>query len=179
MQTEQSAGTAVGEKVEQAKDVVSAQAGEVAQRGRGAVQSQLDERSTQVGRQIESTGATLRQVAEQARMEGNDQQARIAERAAEQTDRLGRFLTEADGERLLAEAEDFARRQPWVVAGAGLLAGMVVARALKASSVRRYDTTYPLAASTGGRTPGNGRPATYADQPTQPLMPSSTTGGLP
>jgi len=103
----------------------------------------------------------------------------IAERAAEQTDRLGRFLTEADGERLFAEAENFARRQPWVVAGVGLLAGMVVARALKASSVRRYDTTYPRAASIGVQTAGNGQAATYVDQPTQPLVPSSTTGGLP
>jgi ElaB/YqjD/DUF883 family membrane-anchored ribosome-binding protein len=131
-------GAAVGDKVEQAKDVVSAQTTEAAERGRGLVQEQLDQRSTQLGEQTRSASQTLRRVAEQSRTEGNAQQARMAEMAADRGERVSAFLVDADGERMLNEAEDFARRQPWALAGAGLTLGFVLARALKASSSNRY-----------------------------------------
>src|SRR5436190_9063820 len=140
-------GSAVGEKVEQARDMVSAQATEVTEHGRGIVREQLSQRSTQLGGQVESLSQTLRRVAEQSRTEGNDQQARLAEQAAGRGERLSAYLTRADGQQMLAEAEDFARRQPWVIAGAGLAAGMVVARALKASSGTRYRKRYVTAYS--------------------------------
>jgi ElaB/YqjD/DUF883 family membrane-anchored ribosome-binding protein len=131
-------GSAVGDKVDQAKEVVSAQATEAAERGRGLVQDQLDHRSSQLGEQVGSASQTFRQVAEQSRVQGNQQQARMAEMAADRSERLGSFLREADGERMLSEVEEFARRQPWVIAGAGLAIGFVLARALKASSSDRY-----------------------------------------
>jgi ElaB/YqjD/DUF883 family membrane-anchored ribosome-binding protein len=131
-------GSAVGDKVEQTKDVVAAQTNEVTERGRGMVRDQLDQRSTQLGEQAGSASQTLRQVAEQARLQGNSQQAHMAELAADRSERLGSFLREADGERMLSEAEDFARREPWVVAGAGLAIGFLLARSLKASSAGRY-----------------------------------------
>ncbi|MDX6591348.1 MAG: hypothetical protein QOJ13_544 [Gaiellales bacterium] len=152
MQTEQSAGAAVTEKVEQARDVVSTQATEAVERSRSVVEDQLDQRSTQLGQQIGSTSETLRRLAQQARQEGNDQQARFAEQAADRTEQLSSFLTEADGDRLLAEAEDFARRRPWVLAGAGVLAGVLLARAMKVSSQRRYDSGSGLAPYSAGRT---------------------------
>ena len=147
-------GSAVGEKVDQAKDVVSAQATDVAEQGRGLVREQLSQRSTQLGDQLGSTSQTLRRVAEQSRIDGNDQQARLAEQAADRGERLSAYLKQADGEQMLAEAEDFARRQPWVIAGAGLAVGLVVARALKASSGTRYqqrDVTAYSAQSTPPR----------------------------
>jgi len=45
----------------------------------------------------------------------------------------------------MADAEDFARRQPWLVAGVGLIAGFVLARSLKASSGRRSTRLYTSA----------------------------------
>jgi ElaB/YqjD/DUF883 family membrane-anchored ribosome-binding protein len=166
-------GSAVGEKVEQAKDVVSAQATTAAERGRGVVGEQLDQRSTQLGEQVGSASQTFRQVAEQSRAQGNQQQARMAEMAADRTDRFGAFLREADGERMLSEAEDFARRQPWVIAGAGLAIGFIVARALKASSGDRYQrrsatqfgtyqTAYSGQSAYGGR---SGSSEQFTDRP--------------
>ena len=43
---------------------------------------------------------------------------------------------------MLQRVEDMARRQPWLVAGAGALVGFTLARALKVSSSQRYETRY-------------------------------------
>ena len=57
---------------------------------------------------------------------------------AERSDRLGAYLTRTDGDGLLRDVEDFARRQPWLVVGAGAVAGFLTARFVKASSDARY-----------------------------------------
>ena len=90
---------------------------------------------------------TLRRVAEQSRSDGDEQQARLAEQAADRGERLSAYLREADGQRMLTEAEDFARRQPLVIAAAGFAVGLGVARALKASSRTRYQRRYVTAYS--------------------------------
>jgi hypothetical protein len=92
-------------------------------------------------------------VAEQARLDGNDQQARLADEAAKRAERVSNYLGDVDPERLIADAEDFARRQPWLVAGVGLIAGFALARSLKASSGRRSTLRYATSAT----------PPTYGD----------------
>ena len=109
MQQEQSSGSVVTEKMDQANDVISARASDAVEQGRGAVQRQVGQRSAQLGSQIGATSHTIRQVAEQARIDGNDQQARLAEEAAKRAERFSCYLGEVDPERLMADAEDFAR----------------------------------------------------------------------
>jgi ElaB/YqjD/DUF883 family membrane-anchored ribosome-binding protein len=123
---------------------------------------------------VGSASQTLRRVAEQSRSEGNDQQARLVEQAAERGERLSAYLKEADGRQMLAEAEDFARRQPWVIAGAGLALGLVVARALKASSGTRYQQRYSTAYSAPSTHPyrseaGQVPPPAYSQNPSRSL----------
>jgi ElaB/YqjD/DUF883 family membrane-anchored ribosome-binding protein len=143
MQQEQSSGSvAAGEKMDQATDVISARTSDAVEQGRGAVQRQVGQRSAQLGDQIGAASHTIRQVAEQARTDGNDQQARLADEAAKRAERVSNYLGEVDPERLMADAEDFARRQPWLVAGVGLIAGFALARSLKASSGRRSQRLY-------------------------------------
>ena len=55
-------------------------------------------------------------------------------------ERLGGYLEQTNGDHLLRDAEDFARRRPWMVAGMGLVAGLAASRFLKASSERRYES---------------------------------------
>jgi len=100
----------------QATDVISARTSDAVEQGRGAVERQVGQRSAQLGSQIGAASHTIRQVADQARIDGNDQQARLAEEAANRADRVSNYLGEVDPERLMADAEDFARRQPWLVA---------------------------------------------------------------
>ena len=60
-------------------------------------------------------------------------------RPQDRLERLGNYLTDADSDRMLRDVEDFARRQPWLVAGGGMLLGLFGSRLLKASSSRRYE----------------------------------------
>lgn len=142
MQQEQSSASAVTEKMDQATEVISARTSDAVEQGRGAVQRQVGQRSAQLGDQIGAASHTIRKVADQARIDGNDQQARLADEAAKRADRVSHYLGDVDPERLMADAEDFARRQPWLVAGVGLIAGFVLARSLKASSGRRSTRLY-------------------------------------
>jgi hypothetical protein len=105
---------------------------------RGRLRDQVDQRSTQAGGQVQSAAQDVRKVAEQLRGQGKETPARVAEQVADRAEAFGSYLRDADGERLLGDAETFARRQPWLVAAAGLALGFAASRFLKASSSRRY-----------------------------------------
>ena len=64
--------------------------------------------------------------------------ARYVEQAADRAERLGSYLERSDGERIVRDVEDFARRNPWAVAAGGLALGFAASRMLKASSSERY-----------------------------------------
>ena len=138
----------------EASDVVSSKASEAVDRGRGVVADQIGQRSTQLSDQIGSAAQTIRRVADQARTEGNSQHARLAEQAAERGERVSGYLQEVEPDQLLSDVEDFARRQPWVVAGVGLFIGFALARSLKASSGRRYAVAFLPVAVPGQRRAG-------------------------
>jgi hypothetical protein len=140
--------TTSGSTTEQAAQVVDAakqtaqqQVGDVAEKGRGAVRRQLDQRSTQAGEQASSVAEALRQTASQIRTEGDPEKARlayVADQGADRLERVGAYLTDADADEILDRVEDVARKQPWLIAGAGLLVGLAAARFMKASSQERY-----------------------------------------
>jgi hypothetical protein len=87
---------------------------------------------------VSGTADSLRSVGEELRKQGKDTPARLADQAAERTERVGGYLRDADGDRILRDVEDFGRRQPWVLALGGLALGVAAARFLKASSSERY-----------------------------------------
>ena len=105
---------------------------------RGRLRDQVDQRSTQAGDQVHSAAQDVRSVAEQLRNQGKDTPARVAEQVADRAESFGSYLRYADGERLLRDVEDVARRRPWLVAAGGLALGFAASRFLKASSGRRY-----------------------------------------
>jgi hypothetical protein len=61
----------------------------------------------------------------------------LAERGADVVDRVGIYLQETPLDRMIADAESFSRRQPWVVAAAGLVTGIAAARLLKSTTAWR------------------------------------------
>jgi hypothetical protein len=134
-----------GSTSEQVKEQVREQAQVAQERACGAagqtrsrLRDQVDQRSTQAGDQVQSAAQDVRKVAEQLRGQGKETPARVAEQVADRAEAFGSYLRDADGERLLGDAETFARRQPWLVAAAGLALGFAASRFLKASSSRRY-----------------------------------------
>ena len=98
------------------------------------IRRQLDDRSTEAGEEVTTTADAIRRVGDQLRQEGKIGTAQYAERAAQPVERLGRYLTEADGGRLLRDAEQFARRRPWLAVMGGATLGFLVARFIKASN---------------------------------------------
>ena len=123
------AGEAVRNRAEQATERARA----VGQTVRDQVGSQVDRGSTAAGEQAVAASGAIRQAGTELRSQGNDLPAQLIDRAAEQLERAGRYLRERDGDTILRDVEDFARRQPWVVAGIALAAGLAGARLLKAS----------------------------------------------
>jgi hypothetical protein len=124
----------VREKAQVAQDKARGAMGQA----RGRVSEQVDQRSTQAGERIAGTASDVRSIAEELRNQGKDGPATLAEQVAGQADRVGDYLKGASGDRILRDAEDFARRQPWLVAAGGLALGFAASRFLKASSSRRY-----------------------------------------
>ena len=120
---------------DQAKEKAHGAAGQA----KGAMRSQVDQRSTEAGQRVGGLASDVRSVSEQLREQGKDQPAKIADQAADRAERLGNYLTENDADRILGDIEDFGRRQPWVVIGGGVVLGLVASRFLKASSSRRYE----------------------------------------
>jgi hypothetical protein len=108
-------------------------------KAREQIRAQVDERSTQAGEQVSRQADDVRTVGEELRTQGKDGPARIADQVAERTERVGTWLRESDGDRILSDVEDFGRRNPWAVAAGGVAIGFVASRLLKASSSRRYD----------------------------------------
>jgi hypothetical protein len=122
------------DKAQLAKDKTRGALGQA----RGRLRDQVDQRSTQAGDQVQSAAQDVRKVAEQLRGQGKETPARVAEQVADRAEAFGSYLRDADGERLLGDAETLARRQPWLVAATGLALGFAASRFLKASSSRRY-----------------------------------------
>jgi len=113
---------------------------EAAATAQDKLREQLDQRSTKAGETVTDTAQDLRKVGEELRKQGKETPARIADKAAEQTERVGSYLKESDGDRMLSDVEDFGRRQPLAVLAGGLVLGIAAARLLKASSHGRYQS---------------------------------------
>jgi glucan phosphorylase len=131
----------VGEAQEKAQEV----AGEAQEKARDAagkaqenVRQQVDQRSTEAGEKVTGTAQDLRSVGEELRKQGKDTPAKLADQAAEQTEKVGSYLKEKGPDEMLHDVEDFGRQRPWAVLAGGLALGVVAARFLKASSRTRY-----------------------------------------
>jgi hypothetical protein len=137
----------VGEKAQVAQEKARGALGQA----RGRVSDQVDQRSTQAGERVAGTANDVRSIAQELRNQGKDAPANLAEQVANQADRVGDYLKGASGDRILRDVEDFARRQPMLVAAAGLALGFAASRFLKASSSRRYESSYGSSGDGGYR----------------------------
>lgn len=113
----------------QAKEHAQAAAGQAQER---AV-AQVDEKSTQAGRQIAAQGDALEGVAGELRRQGKDGPANVAEQAAEKVKNAGQYLEQTDGEQLVSAAQQVARDNPAAAAAVGAAAGFAAGRVIKAS----------------------------------------------
>jgi hypothetical protein len=112
---------------------------EATDQAKGALRSQVDQRSTDAGQRVGGLASDVRTVGAQLREQGKDRPAKLADQAADRAERLGSYLTESDADRILGDIEDLGRRQPWAVLAGGVAVGFVASRFLKASAGTRYE----------------------------------------
>lgn len=169
-----------GQARDKANEVTSQaqdRAREAAGQARGRVREQVDQRSTQAGEQVGSSASDARSVAMELRKQGKDTPARYVEQAADRAERLGGYLRDSDGERILGDVEEFARRNTWAVALGGLVLGVAAARMLKASSADRYRSS--LQQPGGGELSSAPFPSGSAPDGRFTREPSAVQGDLP
>ena len=145
--TDQSKGGEGAAPQDKAKEVASQAQDKVKEAGdqaRGRIGQELDRRSTEVGERVGGTAGDARSVAEELRKQGKDTPAGYVEQAADRAERLGGYLQRSDGDAMLRDVEDFARRNPWAIVAGGLALGFAASRMLKASSSERYQSSRQL-----------------------------------
>jgi acyl-CoA reductase-like NAD-dependent aldehyde dehydrogenase len=124
---------------QQATEQVKGAAREGAQQARTRARDEVDRRSTEAGQQVSATADAIREASSHLREQGHDTPTRLVEQAAGHVERAGNWLQESDGDRILNDVEDFARRNPLAVIAGGVAAGFALSRLLKASSRDRYE----------------------------------------
>lgn len=114
-------------------------ASDAANRSKSFINRQVDERTTQLGQQMRSVGSDLHNVG--AHLRDNPTLGAVADlvdQGAGAVESVGRYLQDADADRLVGDLENVARRQPWALARTAVVVGFGAARFLKSSSARRY-----------------------------------------
>ena len=148
------------EKTQEVAGQAKGHAQAAAEQAKDQATAQVDEKSTQVGRQIGSQGQALDGVARELRRQGKDGPANVAEQAAEKVKDVGEYLEQADGESLVANAQQAARDNPAAAAAVGAAAGFAAGRVIKASLDDSEDEQ--PASAPDATHPDPGRPATGA-----------------
>jgi hypothetical protein len=168
------------DRAQEAASVAQEKAADLKQQGSARLRDQLDQRSTEAGSQARAVASSLRSSSESVRGDGNDGAARLLEQAGGQIDRLGGYLEQKSGDEMMRDIENMARRRPWMIAGVGLLAGIAVARFVKASSEDRYQR-YDGGRGNGARdwNGGNGDGGDRAWSPSATGARASIGSGMP
>ena len=147
---------------EKAKEKVQDVTSGATEQARSRVSGVVDQRSTEAGQQVDKTAQALRKTSSDL----SGPPAKALEAVADRVEGLGSYLQNSDGDRILSDIENLARRQPNAVIFGGLTLGFIASRLLKASSTKRYqsssvgDGTY--GASGYGRQAGLPRAGTAA-----------------
>jgi hypothetical protein len=140
-----SVGEVAGEAQEKARDAAG--------KAQENVRQQVDQRSTEAGERVAGTAQDLRSVGEELRKQGKDTPAKLADQAAQQTEKVGSYLKEKGPDEMLHDVEEFGRQRPWAVLAGGLALGVAAARFLKASSRDRYQQRSSNGARPAGQVP--------------------------
>ena len=102
------------------------------------VRSEIDNRTTQAGTQLQTTASAMRRTGQSLREEGKQTEAKLIDAVADRAERLGGYMTDVNADHLLRDVEDFGRKQPWLLAFGSAAIGFFASRFMKASSSQRF-----------------------------------------
>ncbi len=131
-------GTSPGQSApEQAKEKVQDVASGATEQARTRVSDVVTQRSTDAGQQVDKTAQALRKTSSEL----SGPPAKALDALAGRVEDVGSYLQNADGDQILHDIENLARRQPNAVIFGGLTLGFIASRLLKASSAKRYQSS--------------------------------------
>jgi ElaB/YqjD/DUF883 family membrane-anchored ribosome-binding protein len=103
-----------------------------------AAESMLEEQRQQVAEKVSGIAEALRSAANSLQQSQNRALAGYADQAADQVDSIYRTVRERHWNEIVADTEDFARRQPTLFVLGAVAAGFLVGRFLWASTGGRH-----------------------------------------
>ena len=128
------------QKVGQVAGQVQEKAGEVVDQVRHQARSRLDSQKDMAAGTIWSLARAIRQTGDSLREQDQQPVAQLADKAAEQVERVSSYLGHRDVNQIINEVQHFARRQPAVFLGSAFALGMLGARFLKSSNQSAQST---------------------------------------
>jgi len=153
-----------GQVVDQAKDTV----GQVADQAKQQATSQVESQKQRTVDALVSVAQAVRQTSQQLHEQDQGAVGGYVGQAAERLETLTEYLRTRDVPALLADTQDFARRQPGLFLTSAVALGFIGARFLKSSGQRAMTQR----AASAGYAPGAGR------QLQPPYAPTTATHGL-
>jgi hypothetical protein len=136
-QTTDQAKQSASEVTDQAKQA----AAQVTDQAKQAAQSQLAVRKDQTAHGLNTVSAAVQDMGNKLRQ--NDQTssyAQFADQAAHQIQRFSSYLRNHDVRDIVDDAEDWMRRDPMIALGGAFVLGLLGARFLKSSGVKKNTT---------------------------------------
>jgi len=114
------------ERLQQAAGDIADKAGRTAERQASMTMNRVGDTLDDLARAVRDSGGQLR--------EQRPEIANVADTAAERVEGVASYLREHDARDVIDQAEQFARRQPALVIGGGLLLGLLAGRLLRSGA---------------------------------------------
>lgn len=130
------ASTTIKDKARETKDRVMSKGSEALNRAKERGRSVADEQKNHLGERIHGYSSAIRRSAEQLREDKDPNIAQYADVIADKIDQCADYVRSRDPGTMLRDVENAARRRPEIFFGGMFLAGLVLARFLKASNQR-------------------------------------------
>jgi hypothetical protein len=139
----------------EAVDQVKEGATQLADRARDSARPLLDEQKGRLVDNLGSVAYAMQESGQRLREQHHETAAKFTDQAAQRIDRVSGYLEGKDFNRLVADVEGFARREPMLFAGAAFAVGIIGARFLKSSAT--------------GNGNGNGHASPFAESYQAPM----------
>ena len=158
---------------------------ELADTAKEEARSMAETRKSQVTSELHNIAQAFRTSGRELRTQNEEPVARYANQIADRIENASSYLSGHSVDDLLADAEDFARRQPEIFLGSAFGLGLIVSRFFKSSERQyvRHGDAYSQGAYSQGRGYGSMQRTTrdwetpYAGESSLPAGQSRTTTG--
>lgn len=113
---------------------VSIDTGEIVRRSQGMINQAVDRGTGMLADRVEHYINVAREIAEILRERGEPQAADLITNVAQRGTGAARYLRNSDPSMMLNDVQDLARGRTWILAGAGFLGGLALARTVRTAA---------------------------------------------